>query len=279
MGHAAENGLLNPFPALTVGDALNYAGMFAFVTALLTMGFGSIPQQDVFQRVMSSKDENTAQRSAVLGGSLYFLFAFVPIFIAYSASLIDPAMVQAALGEGGDTQLVLPNLILNYTPAFVQVMFFGALLSAIMSTASATLLAPSTMFVENILKPFFKTVSDAQFLRIIRGAVVVFAVFVTLFALNSDAGIFEMVENAYKITLAGAVVPLFAGVYWKKANSVGALLSMSFGIIAWVALEITNPEGTVPPQMAGFLFSIAGMLVGSYLPKYLKLEMKPKSEM
>lgn len=270
---------MNPFPALTVGDALNYAGMFAFVTALLTMGFGSIPQQDVFQRVMSSKDENTAKRSAVLGGSLYFLFAFVPIFIAYSASLIDPAMVQAALGEGGDTQLVLPNLILNYTPAFVQVLFFGALLSAIMSTASATLLAPSTMFVENILKPFFKTVSDKQFLHIIRGAVVVFAVFVTLFALNSDAGIFEMVENAYKITLAGAVVPLFAGVYWKKANSVGALLSMSFGIIAWVALEITNPEGTVPPQMAGFLFSIAGMLVGSYLPKYLKLEMKPKSEM
>jgi Na+/proline symporter len=208
VSHAAADGKLNPFPALTIGDAFNYAGMFAFVSALLTLGFGSIPQQDVFQRVMSSKDENTAQNSAVLGGSLYFLFAFVPIFLAYSASLIDPAMVGAALGEGGDTQLVLPNLILSPTPVFVQVMFFGALLSAIMSTASGTLLAPSTMFVENILKPFFKEISDKQLLRIIKGTVIVFTVFVTLFALSSETSIFGMVENAYKITLAGAVVPL-----------------------------------------------------------------------
>lgn len=167
---------------------------------------------------MSSKNVTTAQNSAILGGSLYFIIAFIPVFLAYSASLIDPKMVEMALAEGGDTQLVLPNLILQHTPVFVQIIFFGALLSAIMSTASGTLLAPSTMFVENLIKPMFKKFSDEVFLKIIRVTVAIFTVIVTLFALNSNMSIFAMVENAYKITLAGAFVPLVFGIYWKRAN-------------------------------------------------------------
>ena len=38
-----------------------------------------------------------------------------------------------------DTQLILPTLILNHMPFWLQVVFFGALLSVIMSTASGTL--------------------------------------------------------------------------------------------------------------------------------------------
>ena len=71
---------------------------------------------------------------------MYFLFAFIPIFLAYSAFLIDEKMVTGLLET--DSQLVLPTLVMQHTPVFAQVMFFGALLSAIMSTASGTLLAP-----------------------------------------------------------------------------------------------------------------------------------------
>lgn len=168
---------------------------------------------------MSSKNVQTAQKAAICGGFLYFFIAFIPIFLAYSASLIDPKIIEIALAEGGDTQLVLPNLILQHTPVVVQIIFFGALLSAIMSTASGTLLAPSTMFVENLLKPMFKQFSDEVFLKVTRFTVATFAVIVTLFALNSSMSIFGMVENAYKITLAGAFVPLVFGIYWKQANS------------------------------------------------------------
>src|SRR5262245_3867519 len=63
----------------------------AFLAAWMTLAIGSIPQQDVFQRVTSAKDEKTAVRGSLLGGAVYFLFAFVPIFIAYSALLIDPS--------------------------------------------------------------------------------------------------------------------------------------------------------------------------------------------
>jgi len=72
------------------------------------------------------------------------VFAFVPLFLAYCATLIDPAMVNELIGN--DAQLILPTLIMDHTPVIAQVMFFGALLSAIMSTASGTLLAPSVTF-------------------------------------------------------------------------------------------------------------------------------------
>src|SRR5690606_9882616 len=130
--HAAQSGRLDFFPD---GGA---AVWIPFVGAWMTMMLGSIPQQDVFQRITSARDEKTAVRGSVLGGSIYFLFAFVPIFLAYAATLIDPEKLGGLLN--GDSQLVLPTLVLQHTPVVAQVVFFGALLSAIMSTSAATLL-------------------------------------------------------------------------------------------------------------------------------------------
>src|SRR5688572_21551817 len=63
----------------------------AFLAAWMTLAIGSIPQQDVFQRVTAAKDEKTAIRGTLIGGGVYFCFAFVPIFIAYAALVIDRA--------------------------------------------------------------------------------------------------------------------------------------------------------------------------------------------
>ena len=257
--HARNAGKFEFWPKLETRDIL------AFVAAWVTMMFGSIPQQDVFQRVMSAKNVKVAVSGSILGGSLYFVFAFVPLFLAYSATLIDPKMVAELIHK--DSQLILPTLIMNHMPVFAQVMFFGALLSAIMSTASGTLLAPSVTFTENILKGIIGHQSDRHFLWTMRLVVVCFAVIVTLFAVNSNASIYEMVGNAYKVTLVVAFIPLVFGLYWKRANSQGALFSIVLGVTSWLLLEIFNPGGLWPPQLVGLLMSFVGMVVGSSLPK------------
>jgi SSS family transporter len=266
ISHAADNGKLNIWPKPEGREIL------WFFAAWITMMLGSIPQQDVYQRVASAKNENIAANSAILGGVLYFCFAFIPMFLAYSASLIDPAMVERLIDT--DSQMILPSLIMNNMPIFAQVMFFGALLSAIKSCASATLLAPSVTFSENILKPFLPQQSDKQFLLMMRIVVVLFTIAVTLFAMNTDASIYKMVENAYKVTLVAAFVPLAFGLFWKHANRQGAVLSLLLGLSSWISLEILAPEGYWPPQLVGFLFSLTGMLVGSLLPQYLPAEEK-----
>lgn len=257
--HAVNAGKMEFWPAPTTREVL------WFFAAWITMMLGSIPQQDVFQRVASAKTENAAANSAVLGGSLYFLFAFIPMFLAYSATLIDPAMVAKLINT--DSQMILPTLIMTHMPLFAQVMFFGALLSAIKSCASATLLAPSVTFSENILKPFFPNQSDKQFLLMMRVVVLVFTAIVTLFAMNTEASIYKMVENAYKVTLVAAFIPLAFGLYWKRATRQGALLSIILGLSSWILLEINAPEEFWPPQLVGVLMSLAGMLFGSLLPQ------------
>ena len=265
VSHAASSGKFNLLPAPELKDIL------WFFAAWITMMLGSIPQQDVFQRVQSAKDENTAANSSILGGAMYFCFAFIPMFLAYSASLIDPKMVAANLEK--DTQLILPNLILSpIVPVFAQIMFFGALLSAIKSCASATLLAPSVSFSENILKGFLPRISDHNFLKLNRVVVVCFTVLVTYFALSTEASIYKMVENAYKVTLVGAFVPLVCGLYWKRATNLGGMLAIVAGLVVWPAFEMFQPEGVMPPQLAGLLASFGGMIVGSLALRGLQRE-------
>ena len=260
VSHAASNDKFHLLPAFELKDIL------LFFTAWITMMLGSIPQQDVFQRVQSAKTESIAANSSILGGVLYFCFAFIPMFLAYSASLIDPKMVAANLES--DPQHILPNLILSpVVPIFAQIMFFGALLSAIKSCASATLLAPSVSFSENILKPFFPRIGDHDFLRLNRIVLVAFTCLVTVFALNSQSDIYHMVENAYKVTLVGAFVPLTMGLYWKRATNLGGLLSVIVGLIVWIGCEKFVPEAIVPPQLAGLIASFAGMVAGSLVQR------------
>jgi len=258
--HAAANNKFEFLPKLTLTD------LVAFTAALITMGFGSIPQQDVFQRMNAAKSENTAAWGTVIGGSAYFLFAFVPLFLVYAATLIDPAMTGGLIDK--DPQHILPALILNHLPLPAQIIFFGALLSVIMSTASGTLLAPSVTISENILKGLFKNLDDRGFLRLNRVVVVCFTVLVTLYAISTDESIHGMVENAYKVTLVAAFVPLAAGIYWRRATTQGAVCAIGGGLCAWLSLEVAANAALWPPQFIGFLVSVVGMIAGSLLPQY-----------
>ena len=169
-----------------------------------------------------------------------------------------------------DAQLVLPTFVKTHLPLYAQIIFYGALLSVIMSTASGTLLAPLVTISENIIKEFMPhhRMSQKRLLWITRSVVVAFTVLVvmySLWSLQTETSIHQMVANAYKVTLACAFVPLVAGLYWKRANNLGAGLSIVLGLVAWIAMEFIAPEAAVPPQFAGLVASGAGMVVGSLL--------------
>ena len=261
ISHASEAGKLRFLPEMTLPS------MLAFIGAGVTIMFGSIPQQDVFQRVMSSRNENIAASGAVIGGSMYFLIAFIPMFLVYASQLIDPQLFASLLEE--DSQLILPTLILRDTPLIAQIMFFGALLSAIMSTASGTLLAPSVTLTENIIREM-RPMNDQQLLFTTRVVVFCFTIIVTTFALMSQGmPIYEMVGNSYKVPMVGAFIPLVMGLYWKRATTQGALVSVIGGLLSWVLMEVFGAESIWPPQLVGLLVAFFGMILGSLAPQWL----------
>ena len=265
IAQAAADGKLNFFPASS--DTKAWWGMAG---AFFTFCFGSIPQQDVFQRMTSARNERTAVRGTLLGAAIYFVFAFVPVFIAYAAIVANPEMAKLFGGEDArEIQKILPDLVLNKMPLWAQVMFFGALLSAILSTASGALLAPTATITTNVLKPFLPHLSDRMFLLLLRMTLVIFTLAALLFALNSRSTMYEMVQNAYKVTLVMAFVPLAAGVYWRRANTQGALAASIMGALVWLAAEKLGGDSEIPPQLIGFAASIVFMVLGSLAPQII----------
>jgi SSS family transporter len=251
-----------------------------FVGFGLTMMLGSIPQQDVFQRVMSARNAQTARNGAVIGGVSYILFAFVPMFIVASAVVVlgDSALEMAK----NDYQRVLPTFVLTKMPLVMQILFFGALLSAIKSTSSATLLAPSTSFVENILKNLRPRMTDRQQLLAMRVTIVVFTASVLAYAVAmKGTSIYDLVSSAYQVTLVAAFVPLVMGLYWRRATTQGAVLSLAAGIFVWV-LFFPQVGGEAlskafPGQLAGLVAAFAGMVVGSLAPQLLRNRHEPRT--
>lgn len=247
-----------------------------FVGSAVTMMLGSIPQQDVYQRVMSAKSAPTARAGAVIGGASYIVFAFVPMFVVACAVIVmgNHAMELAK----SDYQRVLPTFVMTKMPLIMQILFFGALLSAIKSTSSATLLAPSTSFTENILKNLRPGMSDRQQLLAMRITIVVFACLVLAYAIAmKGTSIYDLVSSAYQVTLVGAFVPLVTGLYWKRSTTQGAILSLVAGIATWIVFfPQISPLGEVfPGQLAGLLAAFAGMVVGSLAPQVLKNRHEP----
>ena len=247
----------------------NTKDILFFFASAITIMLGSIPQQDVFQRVMSANSIKAATHGPVIGGICYILFAFVPMFLVVSAMIIMPEQAAALMAD--DPQKVLPTLVMTQMPFVMQVLFFGALLSAIKSCASATLLAPSVTFTENIWRQFNPHQSDKQELRAMRVTVLVFSLLVLGYAIRMQgSSIYEMVSGAYQVPLVGAFVPLTFGLYWKRASTQGAIFALVMGLLTWGLFLLTPAGDEFPAQLAGVLASLVGMVVGSVGPQAIR---------
>jgi SSS family transporter len=241
------------FPTFRLRDIL------LWLAAWSVLGLGSIPSQDVFQRVMSSGSEKIAVRSCFIASGMYLTIAAIPLFISLCAKHLYPHLAQ------GDTQLALPNMVLQHASLPIQILFFGSLLSAIMSTTSSAILAPAAIFSENLIKPLAKErFTDKQLLHITRISVLIFSCIATVMAcLRSN--IYELVGESSVLSLVSLFAPLVLGLYWKRANSTGALSAMILGTATWAIFEFIDTDW--PSLLPATLVSFVAMIGGSLLTK------------
>lgn len=229
-----------------------------YVAAWSVLGLGSIPSQDVFQRSMSSGSANTAVRSCYYAAILYLTIAMLPLFISLCTRHLYPDQLPQ------DTQLALPRMVLQHTGLAVQIMFFGSLLSAIMSTTSSAILAPAAIFSENLVRPYLKeNVTDRQLLHLTRGSILLFSVVATIMAcVRSD--IYDLVGESSILSLVTLFAAMTFGLYWKRASSVGAIISMVAGFLAWFTFEYlieTEIHSLVPATVISIVSLILGSLI------------------
>lgn len=248
---SAPEGSFQFFPDANPISWLNYLG------AWMIIGLGSIPSQDIYQRVMSAKSEQVALRSTYLAGGFYVTIGLLPLFVALGAKFLYPEIYLE------NKQLLLPEMVLRHSGMHVQILFFGALISAIMSTTSSGLLAPSAIISENLIRPYYGSrLKDKHFLWILRFNIIAVAMIATVMA-QWKSNIYELVAGASILMLVSLFVPLTAGLYWKKASEMGALMSLVFGMIAF--LGFSSMELPYYPHLPALLVSALSMVIGSII--------------
>lgn len=228
-----------------------------YVAAWSVLGLGSLPSQDVFQRSMSSNSARTAVLSCHLAAILYLTIAILPLFISLCIKYLYSAEIL------GDSQLALPSMVMKYTAMPIQILFFGSLLSAIMSTTSSAILAPAAICAENIAKPLSKhRYTDNHLLWITRISILIFSLVATIMACLRT-NIYALVSESSIFSLVSLFIPLTMGLYWKRSSSTGALLSMVIGILTWIIFEAY--ESGWPSLVPATMASLAGMIAGSLI--------------
>ncbi len=230
----------------------------AYLAAWFTIGLGSIPQQDIFQRVMAAKTEDTSVRASYLASGLYLTVAILPLFIAFSARMLHPDLPA-------DNQLIIPNMVMRHGSLPLQILFFGAVTSAILSVSSGAILAPATVFGENVVRYFRPNLSDANLLKTIRWAIVVITLICVWMSTARDTNIFDLVGESSAFSLVSLFVPLTAGIYWKRATLAGCLWSMGLGLVVWLFCLWIDTD--YAPMMWGLLISAVAMVVISLLKR------------
>jgi len=254
-------GLLILFP-LVLKDLGGFAGLYArapsghfdllpagtfkdwlwFMQALLVIGVGNIASQDLLQRAFSSRDEKVAQWSMYFTTFLYLSIAMIPVLLGIAGSVLMPGIA--------DPEYILPALGMKYLPPVAMALFVGALFSALMSSADGGILAPASIFGQNILRILSPRIREKSILWSTRWAILVIGLLglATAFYFQN---VYRLMVKSFSILFVGLVVPMTAAIYWKKANTPGAVASIVSGMASWLFLEAIHSAYPADLMAAG----------------------------
>jgi SSS family transporter len=232
----------------SVLDWLNY------FQAWMIVGIGSLPAQDLLQRTMASKTPAIARWTSIAAGFAYVLMGMLPVLMGIFGRLVLPD----SPGES-----ILINLCIKYLPGPLIALMIGALLAAIMSSADSALLAPSSIIGRNIVQYFHPHASERFKLFFCRGSVLVIGILSLLIAVYFQ-NIYRLCQESWGVLLTGVAAPLIAGVFWKRANSSGALAAGVFGVGVWMTAKFLTPEN-YPHNLIGFAASWLALILVSLM--------------
>lgn len=221
-----------------------------YFRAWLIFGLADISAQTLMQRAFSARNEQVAQNSFYLAGFGHLSLGLIPVTLGIIASITMPGLTEP--------ETVIPELAIAHLHPVAIAIFVGALLAAIMSSADSSLLAAASVFSVNILPLFKRKVSDRARLLATRVSIPVFGCIAVYVALEVQA-VYDLIQDANSVILVCVTVPFIIGVWWKKANRVGALASMAMGFLTWFVAIVLAPE--FPGDLLGLLVGLITMLV------------------
>ncbi len=198
------------------------------------IGIGGIVSPDLMQRAFAAKTAAVARNSAIVAAIVKILLSIIMIGLAFMGYILvqNGTIPEATLK--GDIELIVPVMVKDFLPLPILIIFMGACLSAVMGAASSALLAMAGMMSKNIVKDFIKPeIDDKQLLLVSRGCVICFAAMALWAALNLKY-VFLLLAFGFDLIMSSLLACMTLGMFWKKANSYGAIAGIVVGFIVRV---------------------------------------------
>jgi high affinity choline transporter 7 len=175
-------GILPPWQPHT--DLWNQASVIGWWDTSVMLMCGGIPWNCYFQRVLSCRSPRAARGQSMLSGVLTIAFTIPPLLMGVSAFAYPwPADVVARLQV--TPAETMPLLFLRAVPRIIGLLGLAAIVGAVSSSFSSSILSAGSMLSWNCVKRLvWPGVSAAQMKRVIRASILFFGATATALALK-----------------------------------------------------------------------------------------------
>ncbi len=269
-GPAAAVTMTDPFnPVASLGLSwIAWQAMIA-VSAMTTW-------QPIVARVLAARNSQTAKR-IYQGTSFYFVGRFtLPGLWGAAAFLYFCMPATGGLPDGIGSLSAMPVYLGRILPAGIIGVMVAAMLAAEMSTESGYLLTWATVIYNDLINPCLRRpMSSRAQIQTIRLLVLAIGIFLLFYGLwyELPGRAWDYLSLTGNIYLASLFALLVGALYWKRANSCGAVAAIILGAVGPITFLVVNaivkdPVRQIPAEYAGlaaFAMSFAGMIGGSLL--------------
>jgi SSS family solute:Na+ symporter len=180
----------------------------------------------LYQRIYASRNEKSARRAWFIAG----LFEYpVMAFLGVTLGMLSRVAVEQGIIAGYtlatiDPELGLPLLLKAILPVGFLGVIFAVYFSAIMSTADSCLMASSANILTDVLG-VHEARKSLRYSQLLTLGIGILALFLAMKMEN----VLELMLLSYAFMVSGLIIPVLAGLFTRKPDSLAALLAMTGG--------------------------------------------------
>jgi SSS family solute:Na+ symporter len=230
-------------------------GWQTIFTYFLLFFFGLMIGQDIWQRVFTARSPAIARWGSVAAGVYCLLYALAGALVGTAARVILPDL--------GSSDNAFARITTEALPVGITGLVLAAALAAVMSTASAGLLASSTLLANDVYAGFIARGDHNKVLVSRMTTLLVGIVVLVISLIVSD--VVGALTVAYDLLSGALFVPIVGALFWRRATAAGALASMAAGSVVVVIFMVLDGLFANTPIIWGMLASLVVFVVVSLL--------------
>lgn len=216
----------------------------------------------VIQKLYGARDERAIRGGVGVQAGALLAYAFLPAILGMVALAAFPSL--------DNPELALPTVLKHLLPWWLGALLLAAVFSAEVSAADAVLFMLST----SVARDFYQTLrnrplDDAGLLRVTRRTSLVAGAAGTLAAILLPS-VIDALTIFYGLLAVVLLVPLLAGLYWRRPTARAALLTMALSGAVTLAVHLaTGGKGwsILTPFAIGILAGAVVMAVTALAAK------------